>query len=1331
MLKKNTKNLILKIIWLVIILIPAFCQAQQASYYFRHYQVQDGLSSNTITAILQDTKGFMWFGTRNGLNRFDGNTFKVFHHVASDSNSIGNNSILSLYEDKKGRLWVGTYHGIYIYDPRQESFSFFDKIVPGEVRYITGGKNQFIWIISNFTLYRYNTGNQRLTVFPFKNDQTVTLRCMDSGGIWIATASGLIKQLQVGSQQFTDYDLAALYKEERLTPIEDIYPVNDSLVLIGCMNRTLLLNTRAGTVKDIFRKNKTAGRDVHVHTIFRQSPNIFWMGTENGIYILDLRTLQAKIVSKEYNNPYSITDNIINAIYRDREGGIWVGTFFGGVNYFSTQYNNFRKYFPQPGEPSLSGNIVHEICRDDFGYLWVGTEDAGLNRINLKTGDIRHFIPDGKKGSICYHNIHGLIADGNELWIGTYEHGLDVMNIATGKVVRHYDASLNPHSLKSNFIVCIYRTRSGDILVGTWSGLFKYNRKEDYFDALPFFNSHIQSIHEDETGTIWVGTYGDGVYYKNRKTNIKGRLAHQEGEPNTLINNYVNNLFEDDQHTFWFCTESGLSHYTPSNGKIKNYTTNDGLPDNQVFRIMEDSNGNFWISTAKGLCRFRPENQSFTSFHTANGLPTDQFNYNSSFESDDGTFFFGTVKGMISFNPKDFFKNNFTPPVYITGLQLNNQDAVIGKGKGDLHQSIIYTDSLTLPYNKSNLSIEVAALSYIIPERNQYAYKMEGIDKAWVQLDRNRKIFYTKLPPGQYTFRLKGSNSDGVWNSHETRLNIEILPPIWATSWAYLLYILLASAIIILIIRYYHLAMTEKNKRKIETIQINTEREIYNAKINFFTNIAHEIRTPLTLIKMPLDKLINGCINEKEMDQTLQMMHKNTNRLIDLTNQLLDFRKAEADKLTLNFTDTNINELVSEVFTLFKSAAEKRELSYRLELPRIILHAYVDSEAVKKILVNLINNAIKYAGLQVQVKLLPFSSEDNNFYVEVRNDGYLIPDQYKEKIFEPFFRIKETEKEAGTGIGLPLVRSLVELHKGEIFLKTSPDSLNIFIVSLPIHQDVEINLHQVERTTPQPRIHAEMPLTANDTSKPTLLLVEDNLEILNYIGQELYAGYHVQKATNGQEALQLLKHKQIDIVVSDIMMPVMDGIALCRQMKTDLDYSHIPIILLTAKNSLQSKLEGLEVGADAYIEKPFSFDHLQAQISNLLSNRHIIRDYFTRSPLAHIKGIASSKADQEFLQRLHAAIDQHITDSKFDIEQLSATLNMSKATLYRKIKGLSDLTPNELINISRLKKAAELLSSGKYKVNEVAYMTGYSIPTNFSRDFKKQFGISPSAFLQQ
>ena len=1310
---------------LLCVLLLAAASAQAQFYYFKSYGVSHGLSSNTITSVIQDQKGFIWLGSRNGLNRFDGTTFKIFRNKPSDRSSLGSNSILSLYEDEKEKLWVGTTKGIYVYDPLTEQFTPFKGIGSGEIRYLKGDREHNLWIISNFALYKYHLPTGAISSYRVPNDETVALNISPSGTVWAATGTGLVRRYNRAADRFEDHNFARLTGEKRISRVQEIYPIDEQQVLVGTFNHVYQFNTATGTLKDIFQ-NHPFTREVQLHTITQQSPAELWLGTETGLYIYNLRTGKTVQVQKQQTNPYSITDNVITSFCRDKEGGTWIGTFFGGVNYYSREFNKFQKYFPQPAPNTLSGNLVHEICSDQWGNLWVGTEDAGLNKIDLRTGTIQHFTPDQGQGSISYSNIHGLVAVGNELWVGTYEHGLDVLDIRTGKVIRHYNAGNDSASFKSDFIVTLHKTRTNDLLVGTWLGLFRYNRAKDNFSTLRFFNTQVQGIHEDAQGVIWGNTYGNGVYYYNPATGKGGNLRHDSLKKNSLVNNYVNGLYEDHQRNFWFSTEGGLTKYERS-GKITNYTMEAGLPDNQVFKVLEDDEHYLWITTSKGLVRMNPADGSMKIYQSSHGLVTEQFNYNSGYKHSDGTLFFGTVKGLISFKPKELHKGGYIPPVYITGLQVNNNELSINNKS--LRTSVTYTPHVTLPWDSSNISLDVAALSYNTPEMNEYLYKMEGFDKEWTAIKSNRKIYYPKLPPGEYVFKVKGSAGNGLWNEKETTLKISILPPWWATTGAYLVYVLIGLAIIFTIFRYYNIALSARNKRKIDLFEREKEREIYNAKIDFFTNIAHEIRTPLTLIKMPLDKLISQQSHDTETKESLNIMKKNTNRLIDLTNQLLDFRKAEANKFSLTFTKTDVNELLTEMHSLFKTAADQKGLSFRLELPRITLNAFVDEEAVKKIIANLVNNAIKYAHKTVSIKLLPFSSEDTVFHIEFKNDGYQIPLELKDKIFEPFYRIKETEKEAGTGIGLPLAKALAELHKGRLELKPAAEGTNLFLLALPIHQEQEIDLHYGTEEDGDATRKSEEAAVGIDPAKPVILLVEDNREILGFIQRELSASYNILTALDGQEALTVLQKQNVHLVISDIMMPVMDGIELCKKIKSDLQYSHVPIILLTAKNSLQSKIEGLEVGADAYIEKPFSFEHLQAQITNLIANRNNLKEYFARSPLTHLKGIAHSKADKTFIEELNKVIYENITDMDLDVDQLSRLMNMSRPTLYRKIKALSDLTPNELINLSRLKKAAELLGEGKYRISEVAHMVGYSVHANFSRDFAKQFGVTPSHYI--
>ncbi len=1326
----NETAAVKKRIWLIIFSLYALLFGLKGQpYYFKHYQVENGLSNNSVQCSLQDEDGFLWFGTLNGLNRFDGYTFKTFHNIPGDSTSIGSNFIRCLYTDHK-TLWVGTNKGIYIYNKIGEKFTLFKSVPDGNATQINSDANGNLWFVINMSVYRYEpkTGNVKWFSLNQVAHVATSIAVTPDSSLWISTTKGSIEKFIPSLDSFITYSVYQNNPNRLPVSIEKIYPINNKSFLIGTNSEGVkFFDVPTRKYKDIITFNeKRTG--IYVREFMKRNDNEYWIGTETGIYIYKAADGSVTHLQKEYDNPYSMSDNVIFTFCQDREGGLWVGTYLGGINYLPKQYVSFQKFFPQLRSPSLSGNAVHEICKDQYGNFWIGTEDGGVTKFNMQKNSFTSFTPTGAKGSIAYHNIHGLLATGNELWIGTFEHGLDVMDILTEKVIRHYYAGPGGHSLKNNFIVTIFQTKSHDILVGTWGGLFKYNRATDDFTAVHELNSHIQALLEDDENILWCCTQGDGVYCYNPQTKQYSNFKYDPHVENSLIDNHVNGIFQDSKKNLWFGTEGGLCKYEKDKGRFTRYTTKNGLPDNLIFRILEDDKNNLWISTSKGLVCFNPDAGSIKTYKQSNGLLSDQFNYNSSFKDTDGMMYFGSVKGLIGFNPSQFITNTAVPPVYITGFQVNNNELTVDQESSYLKESITYTKLISLPYDKSTISIDFAALSYTVPEMNEYAYKMDGLDKDWTYLKTNRKVYFTKLPPGKYTFEVKGSNSSGVWNEKQANLEIYISPPFWANTWAYILYAAIIVCLAYLLMKNYLVRAEEKNRRKIELLEIEKEREIYHAKIEFFTNVAHEIRTPLTLIKMPLDKLMKKENHHPEMKENLKTMEKNTNRLIDLTNQLLDFRKTETDKFTLNFVKTDISDLLTETFSNFQPAAEQKNINFKLDLPRIALLASVDPEALKKILSNLINNAIKYAESRVQVHLLPFSSEDKVFTIEIKNDGFIIPYEQKEKIFEPFYRMKETEKQAGTGIGLPLSRSLAELHKGVLDLKKPENNQNVFVLSLPIHQDKEFNLHDDEQVNAN--TNTETLQEADEySSKPVILFVEDNKEILDFICRELHADYVVRKALNGKEALEILQDENIQLVISDIMMPVMDGLELCKKIKTNVEYSHIPIILLTAKNTLHSKIEGLEVGADAYIEKPFAFEHLQAQISNLLSNRIKIKEYFASSPLAHIKSIGYSKTDKNFLEKLNGIIHENLTSIDIDVENLAKIMNMSRATFYRKIKALSNLTPHELINIARLKKAAEFLAEGDYKVYEVANMVGYTLQSNFARDFHKQFGMTPTEYV--
>lgn len=1018
-------------------IVPNKADAQ--SYYFRHYQVENGLSNNTVFCSIQDKNGFLWFGTKEGLNRFDGYRFKLFR-LDDEGEKLKRDVIYCLCNDGQGALWVGTQNGLYRYDALHEKLVRFLDSLP-EINNLQIDQKGRLWFISGQTVGWYTIDTRTVQLFPTDRYFKASALCLsEEGDIWCATADGLLQRFDGITGTFKAYPLLSSATLMNTCYIKKIHPAGKGALFVGTSCEGLkLFDIATGACKDVLTYNadKTT---VYIRDILQYSAGEFWFATESGIFILNTGSGQIINLKKKFLDPYSLSDNAIYTLCKDQEGGVWAGSFFGGVNYYPKQHTLFQKYFPDRTDGTISGNAVREICEDHNGNIWIGTEDAGLNKLNPKTGAITHFKPTGTPGSIAYYNIHGLLVVGNDLWIGTHEHGLDVMDIPTGKVKKHYSGCSGPHGFKNSFVVSLLQTRHGDIYIGTGCSVYRYRRQTDDFEQVPGLSQDVtvSCLTEDHTGTIWAGTHSVGMFYFNPLTGEHGQLKNNPADTGSLSMNDLNAVCEDSHHTVWIATEGGGLCALDSNRKhMIRYTTDNGLPSNYVFKVVED-NGLLWVSTSKGLVKLDPATRNIVVYTKANGLLYDQFNYNSGFRDANGTLYFGCVKGMIKFNPADFSTNDFIPPVYITGFQVQNKELTIHKDNSPLQQSVMYTPSLSLPYNQSSFSIDFAALSFTTPEITEYKYKMEGLEKEWTHI-RNRKVYFTNLAPGTYVFRLMAA-VNGRWGN-EKQLAVIILPPFWATPWAWSVYTLVALAIGYYVVRSYH-----------KRAQAKKEKEIYEAKFNFFTNVAHEIRTPLTLIKGPVENLLEKIDELPGIKEDVTTMERNTNRLMTLITQILDFRQTEAKGFSLDFTRVNLTDLLQETWLNFHPLAKKRNLRYTIDLPDAPVTAFADEDAIRKIFSNLFSNAVKYADKEVSVTLYPVQKDSRLFEMEISNDGYKIPAGMKEQIFEPFFRIRETIKQKGTGIGLSLARSLVQLHEGRLYLKDET-ACNTFVLRLPLQPD--------------------------------------------------------------------------------------------------------------------------------------------------------------------------------------------------------------------------------------------------------------------------------------
>ena len=1298
------------------------------NYYFNFINSEDGLSQMEVKSILQDSNGFIWFGTRNKLNRYDGKTCKTFDCIDTIAQRQ-NNNISALHEDNRLNLWVGTDKGVFIFNPKTSLFTFQDIDSKEGIKMldwvsdIQSDQDGNIWIIiPNQGVFRYITMERSLRFYKFGQDSipdhgSPQSICIDqSNKVWIGTNGKGVYLYNRDTDQFTQY----LGNSTGNATLE-----NENIYAMADDGEYLVLGIHEGKLRKINkRRNSVADMDtpdVHYKIIrcITKIGNELWVGTQSGIYVIKSNGETFRI----YNDPmcnYSLSDNQVGKIYQDKEGGIWIGTYVGGVNYLSKAMANFSRYKPSNRPHSINSKRIREIIEDHEHNIWVGTEDEGINIFSPKKQQFKVFN-DKSPNKLSSNQTLSMLQLNGDIWVGLFKKGLNIIS-CKDHTVKSY--SVDQLRLNEASIYAICEDKHGNIWLGNGWGVYKGNKHDMRFTNLPQFGlSYIYDIIEDSNGQIWVATMGNGVFRHDPYSNKTEHYKHRINDPHSLSSNSVSSITETSKGEIWFATDrGGICRYDKDRNNFHTISIAQGLPDDTSYKIVEDKNGYLWFGTNNGLIRLNPNNSEIQTYSTYNGLPTNQFCYKSALASSTGELFFGTTDGLISFFPDQLAANQFIPPVYITNINYNNKERGEKRSSGSLsYHEYALPNHVTLEHDQNNINLSFVALSYTCPKANLYAYKLENIDEEWVYTRDNTSASYANLPPGKYKFIVKASNNDLTWNKKGAQLNITILPPWWQTPCAYIAYTLAFILIIGSISKYYLYKNKKRNEEKRLLFESEKENELYNSKIDFFTNIAHEIRTPLTLINGPLESLAEMDIKNPEARKDIHLMQKNIGELFVLINQILDFRKIDANKMGINPTDCNVTTITSDLYQEFLPTALSTHKQIEFQKPGSNIYAHIDKEAFIKILNNLLSNAIKYSKDKIEITL---SEGDNNFTFCIKNDGETIPPDMAEKIFDPFFQIKRsTHINASSGIGLSVARSLTELHNGTLEYKCE-NGLNVFELIIP---KGEITLH--DNNTIE-ILNDEIDDDASN-DKEAILIVEDNVELLAFMAEKLGKSFAVEKATNGAEALKIMERKNFDIVISDIMMPIMDGIEFCKKLKGNIELCHIPIILLTAKNDLSSKIQGLEAGADAYIEKPFSFKYLLTRIHSLLENRKREKEAFTRKPYMTTQSMELCKADEELMQEIISIIIDNMADSNFGVERLCEITKMSRSSLHRKIKALTGGSPTDFIRIVRLKKAAELITEGKYKISEICYIVGINSPSYFIRVFQKQFGITPKEFEHQ
>lgn len=1289
-------------------------------FHFRHYNIENGISANNISALLQDQKGFIWIGTDYGLSRFDGNQFTFYQKTNPHYSNFHANSINTICETNSNELWLGTENGVFIYNQIKDIFTPFTKQTSDKTKiislitHILQDKEGNIWIATNKQgLFLYNTQTDKLTQFEIPQNDNIVIRILndEQNNIWLSGPYQLCKLNKVNNT-FETYTIEG--------ETEGVYSMalwEDSShhIWMGTWDKGLWkLNPQTKQVKKYLIGEN--GKSIFIHSILEYSPELLFIGSDDGLTIFNPVTNESFLYDNYGENEKSLSDKFIYPMLKDKEGGVWIGTYYNGVNYLPPYCGQFNGYSESSDIPYFNSRIISRFCEGENGNIWIASDDSGLSCFNPST---MQFIDFNGREKLNKKNLHALCMAGKDLWIGTYGDGIQILNTQTGEI-KSYNTT---HGLDENSIYSIFKDSQGEIWTGSMDGICQFNIQSQHFTLIKQLGALVIEITEDSKGNLWIATLGGGLFRYSPQKNKEWKRYYQEKGLNSLN---INHLCINRENQIWAATSEGLYLYNPLKDTFEYQPLK--VPNECINAILEGEDC-LWLTTAKGLVKYTPATQETQIFTKSDGLQSEAFIMASALKTRNGEFYIGSINGFNTFYPHLLKLNTQKPNVVLTSLEIFNQKIETQKD-GILPEAIDHLKEIHLSYKDNVITLNYAALSYCTPQKNQYAYILEGFDKGWNYVGSQHSTTYTNLPAGTYTFRVKASNNDNIWNEEGTSIRIIVHPPFYLSLPFKIGYVLLFLLALGLLLRYVIRRSEKKHAKAIDELNSKKEIEIHEAKINFFTMIAHEIRTPVSLIIGPLEKIMQSThipINER---QELEIIDRNSQRLLYLVNQLLDFRKVEQKEIRMKFTSQSIKELMQAVCERFSPTLQQNGVSFSVTYPDEHFHADVDKEALTKVLSNLLTNANKYTQSMIEVRFQEHP-ERQTFSIEVKDNGKGMDEEELKKIFKPFYQASENKP--GTGIGLSIVKGIVKAHHGQVNVTSQPGKGSSFIITLPRKQENLVTEEEENQTTsPIPEdIIPEQNDTAATSQKvlPIMLIVDDNEDMLNFLSSHFQTSYTIVTAVDGVDALNKLKEQEVALIISDWMMPNMNGIDLCKAVRNNQLTSHIPFILLTAKTDTEAKITSMNCGADAYIEKPFSLQYLEACIKNLLELRLQLRQKFSQMPTVSINSIAANQNDKVFLEKMNHLIEENLNNEELSVDFLAEKLCISRSGLFVKIKGLANTTPNEMIQIIRLKKAASLLLENQYRINEVSYMVGFNNPSYFSKCFQKQFGMKPGEYI--
>lgn len=1364
----------------------------------RKFSVDEGLSDNSVNVVVRDKLGFLWIGTQNGLNRFDGYNFIHFKHDPANQNSLPDNCINTLVFDNAGNLCIGTNNGLSVFNPAAETFTNYgnlsaDTSSNSDIRinalYIDSPGN--IWIgtrqgdlicfdskTKSFT--SYNIPYKQLNGAGLKAVFGITGDCNHQ--LWIRT-TGELFQFDITKKAFTSPGIQLSSENQTCS----LYIDNSDNLWVAGINGLQKINILTGNPEPLHPQSGTGLIDQRFHLFSSFTGNEILAAGKKGLFRINTVTNEITQITN------TIFNDSVRCIYNDKAGIIWFGTKTGLV-----QYNSYAKKFTlwqhDANNPNtITGSTIRAIFVDSDKNIWVGSTDGDCTeRINRTTNKItRYYYNPGNPYSIA-SNTTTCFSEDNEgnLWIGSGNRGISILKKGETdrfKTIGHIESRTN--TLRNNWVQDIYIDKFGTVWIGNETGLDLYNPVTKQYRpivCIPNDNSTItpyavqsNCIIEDIRGNFWVGTYGGitlMIPNDRNKSTFETEYKFIRFPINSLISMHYdpqnpNVIYAGALLNKLYKISIDIQH--PENSKIETFSVSKDFPQSAVYGILSDSKGNLWVSTDWGLFNFDTKTNTSRPYLAEDGLQDNRFNWGAYFKSTDGELFFGGANGFNSFYPEEIVDDTITPKVLFTNLRIFNNPVKIGQKKGGrviLSDNISYTGSLELSHRDKVFSIEFAGVNYSQPEKISYKYKLEGFDNDWLYSESNNRIVtYTNLKPGKYIFKVNASNSDGVWNTQESSLKIIIHPPWWGSWFAIVIYGLLFLAGLVLFYYYQFLSYSAKHQSELRKVEKQKKEEINQFRLNFFTNISHEFRTPLTLIEGPLEEIIRSNYQMKVTEKFVPIIKRNTEILLSLVNEIMDFRKLETGKMLLAAENTNIIEFITEHTKSFDEIAKKKNIGFRIGFEPNLPDVYIDREAFRKILYNLLSNAIKFTNengtvvlsvsknsqkstevFKNQFEIVPDEGQPEEFVeISVEDNGIGISENAIGNIFDSFNQDNTTRKNQGSGLGLAITRQLVLLHKGSLMVQSTPGYGSRFTVRLPLgklhltpNQVVDSNISvQKAKTDTVGRLANGM--VVNDYRddfpepdfkkgiKPLILLVEDNDDMRRYIIEGLRDKFLFIEAATGIDGLEKAKKTNPGLIISDVMLPEMDGKELCYKLKNDIHTSHIPIILLTALSSTQNVQEGYTAGADLYISKPFDFSLLKVQVKNLLDNRNKIIRQFKNEPVTNIGELEIGNIDKDFLIKIEKLITDHLTDPHINVDFLCKEIGLGKKTLQKKLKFLTGFSPGEYIDSIRLNHALELLKNSQLNSSEIAYRTGFSSPSYFARCFRKKFNISPKDYSRK